>query len=103
MRRFTVFFLTWLLMSSAIFAMATEPCRTRTFDFGQKTEIWEHLPLSTLKKDTVYTLSQEDGRTVLRGTANSSASLFVSRFQSAMEVPMSINWRWKTGSSGAGC
>jgi hypothetical protein len=96
MKRRTGFFLTLLMIGSAALAEAAEPCRTRSLDFGQKAADWVHRPLSKLKKDTVYTLTQADGREVLRGTADGSASFFVSRFQSAMEVPASIRWRWKT-------
>ena len=96
MKRLTGIFLTLLLICSAALAAAAEPCRTRSLDFGQKAAGWTHRPLSMLKKDTVYTLTQADGRTVLRGAADGSASFFVSRFKSAMEVPASISWRWKT-------
>ncbi len=96
MQRLTVLFLAWIVMNSNINAQAAEPCRTRNLDYGQKAAGWTHVPLSKFKKDTEYTLAQADDPTVLRGAAVSSASLFVSRFQSAMEVPASITWRWKT-------
>jgi len=98
MRRLTLFFLVWLLINGATFAAAIEPCTTRNLDFDQKTANWKHLPISKLKKDTVYTLHQADGRTVLHGDADSSASFFASIFRSAVEVPSSISWRWKTDS-----
>jgi len=96
MKRLTGIFLALVLICSAALADAVEPCRTRSLDFSNKAAGWTHRPLSKLKKDTAYTMIQADGRTVLHGVANSSASLFVSRFQSAMEVPASISWRWKT-------
>jgi Protein of unknown function (DUF3047) len=96
MKRPAVFFLSLLLMSSAILAVAADPCKTRSLDFGVKTVGWEHVPLSKLKKDTVYTLTQADGQMVLRGDADGSASLYVSRFRPAMEVPETISWKWKT-------
>jgi hypothetical protein len=96
MKRLTGFFLALLLMCSAAPAEAAEPCRSRNLDFGRKAAGWVHRPMSKLKKDTVYTLIQADGRTVLRGAADGSASFFVCRFHSAMEVPASISWRWKT-------
>src|SRR6185436_11227782 len=52
--------------------------------------------LSILKRDTVYTLVRHDGRTVLRGTADSSASLYMMRFDPAVDVPATLSWRWKT-------
>ena len=96
MKRLTGLFLTWLLMSSSVHAMAAESCRMRNLDFSQKTAGWTHWPLSKLKKDTVYTLNQLQGQAILRGTADNSASFFVSRFQPTMEVPAGISWRWKT-------
>jgi hypothetical protein len=95
-KRLAVFFLALLLMCGTTLSEAAEPCRSRNLDFGQKAAGWVHRPLSKLKKDTVYTLIQVDGRTVLRGAADGSASFFVSRFPSPMEVPASISWRWKT-------
>ena len=96
MKRLTGFSLVLLLIGSVAFAGAAEPCRTRDLGFGQKSAGWVHRPLSKLKKDTVYKLTQADGRTVLHGAADGSASLFVSRFPTAMAVPASISWRWKT-------
>ena len=96
MKRLTVFFLALSLMCSAIFAVAAEPCKTRSLDFSEKAVGWEHVPLSKLKKDTVYSLTQADGQMVLRGNAEGSASLYVSRLQAAMEVPETISWKWKT-------
>jgi hypothetical protein len=96
MKRLTDILLALLLICIAALAEAAEPCRTLSLDFGQKSAGWAHRPLSKFKKDTVYTLTQTDGRTVLRSVADGSASLFVSRFPSAMEVPASISWRWKT-------
>jgi len=96
MKRLTGIFLASLLIFSAALADAVEPCRTRNLGFSQKAAGWTHRPLSKFKKDTAYTLTQVNGHTVLRAVADGSASLFVSRFQSAMEVPASISWRWKT-------
>ena len=95
-KRLAGFILALLLMCCAALSEAAEPCRSRNLDFGLKAAGWVHRPLSKLKKDTVYTLIQADGRTVLRGAADGSASFFVSRFPSAMDVPASISWRWKT-------
>lgn len=75
---------------------ADAQCQPLSLDFGQKAAVWSHQPLSKLKRDTVYTLAEEDGRTVLRGAANGSASLYVARLKQAAAVPASLNWRWKT-------
>ena len=96
MKKLTGFLLTWLLICSPTLILAAEPCSTRDLNFNQKTAGWAHVPLSKFKKDTVYTLAEVGGPTVLHGDAVSSASLFVFRFPSPMEVPVSINWRWKT-------
>jgi hypothetical protein len=95
-KRLSGFILALLMICSTALSEAAEPCRSRNLDFGLKSAGWVHRPLSKLKKDTVYTLIQADGRTVLRGVADGSASFFVSRFPSAMEAPASISWRWKT-------
>ena len=75
---------------------AALPCEARNLDFGQPAAGWVHQPLSKLKRDTVYTLVQEDGHAVLRGVADRSASLYVASFKPATGVPASIGWRWKT-------
>ena len=72
------------------------PCSARSLDFGQPAVGWAHMPLSKLKRDTLYSLVQEDGHAVLRGVADSSASLYVALFKQATGTPVSIGWRWKT-------
>jgi len=71
-------------------------CVARNLDFGQKTVGWVHQPLSKLKRDTVYTLIQEDGRTVLRGAADRAASLYVAGFKPPLALATTLSWRWKT-------
>lgn len=88
--------LTWLLMSSAPWTQAAEPCRTRDLGFGQGDAGWKHVPLSKLKRDTAYTPTRAEGRTILRGVADNSASLYVARLQTVMAPPMRVGWRWKT-------
>jgi len=99
MNKITGFILFALLATSATAAVANPPataCKTRNLDFGNKAAGWAHVPFSKLKHDTVYTLVQEDGHTVLRATADESASLYVSLLKPAADVPASISWRWKT-------
>ena len=81
-----------LTCSTAVGAAA---CLARSLDFGQKEAGWAHRPLSKLKRDTVYTLAQEDGRTVLHGAADGAASLYVALLKAA-GVPAALSWRWKT-------
>ena len=68
----------------------------RSLDFGQPAVGWVHQPLSKLKRDTAYTLVQEDGRAVLRSVADRSASLYVALLPPATGMPVSMGWRWKT-------
>lgn len=75
---------------------AASPCMARNLDFGQTAVGWVHQPLSKLKRDTVYSLVQADGRAVLRGVADHSASLYVAFVKPATGMPVSIRWRWKT-------
>jgi hypothetical protein len=92
--------LSFLLACSAPVSAAkpkpASPCVARNLDFGQSAVGWAHQPLSKLKRDTVYSLVQEDGHAVLRGVSDRSASLYVTLFKPATGVPASIGWRWKT-------
>lgn len=89
-----------MMMCCSVAATATgsnaAKCKPRNFGFDQSKTGWVHQPLSKLKRDTVYTLVQEEGRTVLRGAADSSASAFVARIKPAAAVPPILSWRWKT-------
>jgi len=82
-----------LTCSTAVGAAA---CAARSLDFGQKEAGWAHQPLSKLKRDTVYTLAQEEGRTVLHGAADRSASAYVAFLKPKAAVPAALSWRWKT-------
>jgi len=55
-----------------------------------------HQPLSKLKRDTVYTVARVEGRAVMRGSADGSASLLVAPIKPAMAVPSTLSWDWKT-------
>jgi hypothetical protein len=82
--------------ASAVTGSTTPTCEARNLGFDPSEAIWVHQPLSKLKRDTVYTLVQEDGRTVLRGAADGSASAYVARLKLAVVVPETLSWRWKT-------
>jgi hypothetical protein len=71
-------------------------CVARDLDFGQKSVGWAHLPLSKLKRDTVYTLINDGGRNVLRGAASSSASFYAVNLKPPTAMPAILSWRWKT-------
>ena len=81
---------------SAAKTSPASPCVARSLDFGQPAVGWAHQPLSKLKRDTIYSLLQADGGTVLRGVADRSASLYVALLKPATGVPASMGWRWKT-------
>jgi hypothetical protein len=93
MRYAAVAALTCLLAFSAPLHAAA-PCKAGSLDFGKKG--WAHQPLSKLKRDTVYTPAQEDKQTVLRASADRSASLYVAAFKTPMGAPSAVSWRWKT-------
>jgi len=90
------------ILAGAAPASVAASCEARSLGFGQKEVGWAHLPLSKLKRDTVYALVQEDGHAVLRGAADASASLYVAAFKPAVGVPASMSWRWKTDALVAG-
>ena len=75
---------------------AAASCEARNLDFGHKEVGWAPQRLSAFKRDTVYVLAQEDGRTVLRAEADSSASFYMTIFKPAVGVPAILSWRWKT-------
>ena len=76
---------------------ATIPCEPRDLGFDRKEVRWLHVPLSKLKRDTVYALVQDgDRRGVLRASADGSASLYVAMLKAALRTPMSLSWEWKT-------
>lgn len=88
-----LFFCTMLGGATGSIAASCEP---RNLDFGQKVINWTHQPLSKLKRDTVYTLLNENGLSVIKAVANSSASLYVAGFKPPLALPTTLNWRWKT-------
>jgi hypothetical protein len=88
--------LAWSAAAGAASQAVMPPCEARDLGFGQKEVGWAHHPFSKLKRDTVYTLAQEDGSTVLRASADRSASLYVAAFKPAAGVPAALSWRWKT-------
>ncbi len=82
---------------------AALPCEARNLGFDQKEAGWVHQPLSKLKRDTVYTLTQEAGRSgVLRASADRSASMYIAPLKHANRTPMTLSWEWKTPSLIAG-
>ena len=99
--------MSFLLMACAMArAVAPDPgvpCKSRDLAFDDKSAAWSHVPLSKLKRDTVYGVVQDgDRKAVLRATADRSASLFVTALKPALRTPMTISWDWKTDALIAG-
>lgn len=71
-------------------------CEPRDLAFGHAASGWAPQALSRLKRDTVYTVVREDGRAMLRASADRSASLYVAKLDRPIAAPRSIEWRWST-------
>jgi len=71
-------------------------CKPRSLAFDDTAAGWSAVPLSKLKRDTAYTVAQQEGRAVLRAVADRSASLYMARLKPAQLSPMTINWEWMT-------
>jgi hypothetical protein len=73
------------------------PCQARSLSFDDKAVGWSHLPLSKLKRDTVYTVAKDGERpAVLRAEASRSASLYVAPLKPALRTPATLSWEWET-------
>jgi hypothetical protein len=57
---------------------------------------WVHTPLSRLKRDTVYRVTQDGAERVLRAEANGSASAFVHMQRVDPAQHPVLTWRWRT-------
>ncbi|WP_298923802.1 DUF3047 domain-containing protein [uncultured Ramlibacter sp.] len=78
------------------------PCEAKNLGFERKEAGWAHVPMSKLKRDTVYTQVTEGKRSVLRASADRSASLYAAVIEPALRTPMSLSWEWKTDALVAG-
>jgi hypothetical protein len=56
---------------------------------------WTHVPLSKLKRDTVYSVASQDGRTVLRAAADGSASMYVHLGRVDVAAAPMLEWSWR--------
>ena len=78
-------------------AAAGTPCQPRDLGFQQKEVGWVHMPLSKLKRDTRYAVTDDGTRTgVLQASADRSASMFVARLKPAVGSAATLSWEWKT-------
>jgi hypothetical protein len=103
-QRFLVTFVS--VLCGTAFAAAPDPgspCRSRGLAFDDKGVAWKHVPLSKLKRDTVYRVVHEGDRSaVLQATADGSASLYVAALKPSQRPPMTLSWEWKTDALIAG-
>jgi hypothetical protein len=83
-------------LGGSAWAASPAPCQSRDFGFGAAEAGWRHQPLSSLKRDTTYTVEREGNRSVLQARADKSASVFVSRLAAPMGVSGKLGWSWKT-------
>jgi hypothetical protein len=84
------------LVASAGLAQATD-CTPRAmppFD-ASGAGGWAHAPLSKLKRDTRYAPAKEDGRSVLKATAQDAASAFVHLEPSDPAKRPFLEWSWR--------
>jgi hypothetical protein len=78
-------------------AGAGKPCEPQDLGFGRKEAGWVHVPLSKLKRDTVYTVVPDTSRgSVLRASADRAASMYAAPIKPALLPPMTLSWEWKT-------
>jgi len=85
------------VVAGAAAAADAVPCSSRSLAFDLKDAGWKHQPLSKLKRDTRYVVTQEgDRRAVLRASADGSASSYVVGLQPAVRMPVTLSWEWKT-------
>lgn len=75
---------------------AAEGCKPQDLDFANKAAGWTHLPLSSLKSDTRYSIAQEESMAVLKAEADSSASIFAAPLRPPGLAYGNLSWRWKT-------
>lgn len=84
------------VLSSQGGARAADGCSPMRLDFDDASLAWTHLPLSKLKRDTRYSLVDDEGKKVIHAEADRSASLYATRFKIPITPPGVLSWRWKT-------
>jgi hypothetical protein len=91
-----------VLIASSLTAVAAAPaapvpCEARSLAFDRPDAGWKHVPLSKLKRDTVYKLVPDGGRPgVLRASADRSASMYAALLKAPVRTPITLSWDWKT-------
>ncbi len=83
-----------LVLAGEARAAACQPPSLPAFD-ATGAGGWAHVPLSKLKRDTVYNVASEGGRTVVRAVAERSASMFVHLGRVDIAAAPMLEWRWQ--------
>src|SRR5438105_12479717 len=83
-------------LAGTVFAQsAPEITRFSNTQAGTATAGWQHVPLSSTKKETEYTTVVDEGVVVLKATAHGSASLMAFRTEFDPRAFPLLSWRWK--------
>lgn len=75
---------------------AAPGCSNIDLDFSGKANSWRALPLSSLKRDTQYSVAAKDGRNVLEAKSDNSASLYGVPLKPAAQAYGFLDWQWQT-------
>jgi len=92
--RHLVPFVAWLLAGTPALAADCTPRDLPPYDAAGKGG-WAHVPLSKLKRDTKYAPAKEDGRSILKATAEDAASAFVHLEPSDPAKRPFLEWSWR--------
>ncbi len=83
-------------LAQAAFAQSPpEITRFSSTQAGAAPAGWQHVPLSSTKKETEYTTVVDEGVVVLKATAHGSASLMAFRTEFDPRAFPLLSWRWK--------
>jgi len=77
-------------------SQAEPGCSNIDLDFSGKSGSWRSLPLSSLKRDTQYSLVTKDGKSVLQAESKNSASLYAVPLKSPVQDYGFLDWQWQT-------
>ena len=83
------------LAGTAFAQSAPEITRFSSTQAGAAPAGWQHVPLSSTKKETEYTTVVDEGVVVLKATAHGSASLMAFRTEFDPRAFPLLSWRWK--------
>jgi hypothetical protein len=82
-------------LAGTAFAQSPEITRFSSTQAGAAPAGWQHVPLSSTKKETEYTTVVDEGVVVLKATARGSASLMAFRTEFDPRAFPVLSWRWK--------